>query len=189
MWVSPFLFPQPWVSYTPPSRKNERPTLSLSQGAMERKGADETGCPGPVRAAVAGGTTLPKVGKVRAMGDRRKPQATVCGYGLTTDWQWAINHPAWVLENWSWIERARLWASSRAVISMIMWSVVAKKRRKRRSFRRRDTSWKSEGKSGPKPDIWDNGRKSRRKKRNDKHGKNKKQERWLEQVTSLQLGS
>lgn len=78
----------------PPSRRNERPTLSLSQGAMERKGEDETGCPGPVRAAVAGGTTLPKVEKVRAMGDRRKPQATVCGYGLMTDWQWAINHPA-----------------------------------------------------------------------------------------------
>ncbi|GFF37079.1 LOW QUALITY PROTEIN: hypothetical protein IFM46972_05103 [Aspergillus udagawae] len=91
---------QTQVSYNPlqEGETSDRPFLFLKvrERVKERNG---TGCPGPVRAAVAERTALPK-GKDDGWTEA-KPRATVCGYGLTTDWQWAINHSG-IYEFWNW---------------------------------------------------------------------------------------
>jgi hypothetical protein len=85
----PFCFPQIRVSYTPSKQeKRANDPFFFSRWKKERRGTE----------------LLPWTGQGSCRGQNRltegkddgwteaMPQATVCGYGLTTDWQWAINH-------------------------------------------------------------------------------------------------
>lgn len=65
-------------------------TLSFTQDRKKRGGRGRNWLPRAGQGSCRGQNRLTEGkddGWTEAM-----PQATVCGYGLATDWQWAINH-------------------------------------------------------------------------------------------------